>query len=339
MTSTEVRRMPDNYYFVSYAREDAAVVHRVVDGIQNQGVTIWLDTMLMPGENWADAIVQAVHRAAGLILFVSQASMDSEWIRRELRIVAQQPESCVIPVILENVADLPEEIRSIQWIDARQLQGEEQVRFIVGELIRAIAHYERQGVRPQVPELDEEALDELAFENVAKARGAEAGPPPAVVAPDAVFIVHGHDLALRDEVEQYIASLGVKPIVLTKLSNTQLSLLQKFLIWSRDVHFAVVLISADDRGASRRQFDPPQGVGVQALQFRARQNVILELGFFYGYLGWEHVFVLYKPPDKVYPNFEEPSDLGGVPFDQVDPDGRWQAILADRLRKAGFNIA
>ena len=65
-------------------------------------------------------------------------------------------------------------------------------------------------------------------------------------------------------------------------------------------------------------------MGERALQFRARQNVILELGFFYGYLGWEHVFVLYKPPDEIFPNFERPSDLGGVVFDEVEAGRTWK---------------
>ena len=76
----------------------------------------------------------------------------------------------------------------------------------------------------------------------------------------------------------------------------------------------------------------------RALQFRGRQNVILELGFFYGFLGWENVFVLLKKPDKVWPNFERPSDLEGVVFDEVDSSHRWKGYLTDRLAQAGFDL-
>ena len=98
--------------------------------------------------------------------------------------------------------------------------------------------------------------------------------------------------------------------------------------------FAIVLLSADDYGASRRQYDQP-GVGDRSLQFRARQNVILELGFFYGKLGMEQVFVVAKGPDFVFPNFERPSDLDGVVFDSLEDDA-WQTTLKGRLRDAGF---
>ena len=95
--------------------------------------------------------------------------------------------------------------------------------------------------------------------------------------------------------------------------------------------------NVDDMGASRIQYEA-DGVGNRALQFRARQNVILELGFFYGYLGWEQVFVLYKKPDKVFPNFERPSDLDGVLFEQVDETGKWMEYLRDQLLEAGFEL-
>ena len=263
--------------------------------------------------------------------------MQSEWVRRELAVVAGQPQSFIFPVILEDVADLPDEIRSVQWIDARRMADDAQVGYIVSELVRAITLVSGEQFAPGMP-LKEADLDALAQANVAKVRGAETPPPETAAAPDSVFIVHGHDLALLGEVEGYISELGIKPIVLTQISNGQQSLLQKFLTWSREVRFAVVLISADDRAASRRQFDPPQGVGERALQFRARQNVILELGFFYGYLGWEHVFVLYKSPDEIFPNFERPSDLDGVVFDEVEATGRWKSVLAERLRQAGFKV-
>jgi predicted nucleotide-binding protein len=66
--------------------------------------------------------------------------------------------------------------------------------------------------------------------------------------------------------------------------------------------------------------------------------VVLELGFFYGQLGWENVFVLLKKPSKVFPNFERPSDLEGAVFDPIDEAGQWKTILAKKLQTAGFQL-
>ena len=109
-----------------------------------------------------------------------------------------------------------------------------------------------------------------------------------------------------------------------------------FMAVASKAKFAVVLLSSDDYGASRRQYDA-EGVRDRALQFRARQNVVLELGFFYGRLGWENVFVVFEAPDEVFPNFERPSDLDGVIFDAMS-DPAWKSNLQTRLAKAGFDI-
>lgn len=81
-----------------------------------------------------------------------------------------------------------------------------------------------------------------------------------------------------------------------------------------------------------------EGESDRALQFRTRQNVILELGFFYGLLGWENVFVLFRLPGKVYPNFERPSDIDGAVFDSMDASGLWRGSLAQKLHEAGFRL-
>jgi predicted nucleotide-binding protein len=65
--------------------------------------------------------------------------------------------------------------------------------------------------------------------------------------------------------------------------------------------------------------------------------VILELGFFYGRLGWENVFVLHQEPDRVFPNFERPSNLDGVVFDSIS-DPAWQRSLGTKLAAAGFQL-
>jgi predicted nucleotide-binding protein len=73
--------------------------------------------------------------------------------------------------------------------------------------------------------------------------------------------------------------------------------------------------------------------------FRARQNVLLELGF-YGRLSEENVLVFRRPPpisDLVVSRYDDPSDLGGKIFE--DFSGNWKSILRERLRDAGFALS
>ncbi len=331
--------MPESqkpYFFISYARHDAEIVHPIVAGLIKRGVNVWMDQQtLTAGQSWKAEIYQALRNAAGLIVFVSEASMASEWVATEISAAAASEQSFITPVILEPVSTLPRAIANRQWVDVSALTGPEQVSRAVDLLVRAVTVYQQTLPARPAPAMSEREMAALAEATAEDRRGGSAPAPPEEP-PRSVFVVHGHDLALRDEVEAYLTTLGVEPVVLTKIANDQLSLLQKFLTWSRDVRFAVVLISADDFGASRRQYEAPD-VGDRALQFRARQNVILELGFFYGYLGWEHVFVLFKPSERVFPNFERPSDLDGILFDEVDADGKWKDILKGRLKQAGFS--
>jgi predicted nucleotide-binding protein len=85
------------------------------------------------------------------------------------------------------------------------------------------------------------------------------------------------------------------------------------------------LLTADDVGGSKAS--PPD-----KLQSRARQNVILELGFFVGKLGRKRVCALYKGP------LELPSDYLGVVYLALDDGGGWRLQLAKELREAGFNV-
>ena len=154
--------------------------------------------------------------------------------------------------------------------------------------------------------------------------------------PTSVFVVHGRSPKALAELEGYLSSVGVSAVVLSRLDDSPQSLFQKFWSVATQARFAIVLLSADDYGASREQFEAVN-VGDRALQFRARQNVILELGFFYGSLGWENVFVLLQEPDEVFPNFELPSDLHGVVFDNISKTG-WQNKLGAKLTAAKFKL-
>ncbi|MYB95265.1 MAG: hypothetical protein F4039_05000 [Gammaproteobacteria bacterium] len=65
---------------------------------------------------------------------------------------------------------------------------------------------------------------------------------------------------------------------------------------------------------------------------RARQNVVLELGYFIGKLGRERVCPIYKG------EIELPSDLDGVLYIRMDEPGAWRQNLAQEMASAGLPI-
>lgn len=68
------------------------------------------------------------------------------------------------------------------------------------------------------------------------------------------------------------------------------------------------------------------------LRPRARQNVILELGYFLGRLGRDRVVVLNEE------TIEAPSEIRGIAYVALDPAGRWRYDLARELAAAGLAV-
>lgn len=137
-----------------------------------------------------------------------------------------------------------------------------------------------------------------------------------------VFIVHGHDIQAMKKTKNFIEKMGLKPIVLHMQANKGKTIIEKFEEHS-EVGFAVVLLTPDDFGGSN--------INPRKKNCRARQNVILELGFFMGKLGRNNVCALHKG------NVELPSDINGVLYINMD-EPTWKDDLLNEFEAAGLPI-
>jgi predicted nucleotide-binding protein len=334
--------MAKPYLFISYARHDAEIVLRVIEAVRTEfrlrdlNVEVWVDLdSLTPGQLWDAEITRVLRESIGLLVFISPAAMKSDFVNREITAAMEHLERLIIPVILEHVPDLPSALSRRQWLDLSDRRDKEDLRRAAQKIADATeAHLKSEIASPPIPSAKAPAIAATLAQEARTVRHPDTGKSDI---PASIFLVHGHDHAALSEVEVYLTDLGVKPFILSRVSGPAKSLLQKFLTSAADAQFAIVVLSADDLAASRIQYEA-DGVADRALQFRARQNVILELGFFYGLLGWENVFVLYRPPDKVFPNFERPSDIEGVVFDPMDSTGTWRDSLTQKLTEAGFQL-
>jgi predicted nucleotide-binding protein len=138
-----------------------------------------------------------------------------------------------------------------------------------------------------------------------------------------IFVVHGHSDAFKERVIRQLEKAGPHPVtVLHEQPNSGKTLIEKFEEYASRSDFAVVLLTADDVGASQKE---PSN-----LTPRARQNVIFELGYFVGTLGRSHVAVLYE--DGV----ELPSDYKGIVYISL-VDETWRYKLLQELRATGLD--
>lgn len=147
-----------------------------------------------------------------------------------------------------------------------------------------------------------------------------------IINSDNVFIVHGHNDEMKISVARTLEKLKLKPIILHEQPSKGKTIIEKFTDNS-EVGFAIVLLSADDIAYSKSQ--KPEDA-----KFRARQNVIFELGYFIGKLGRERVLALHETIE----NFEIPTDYSGVLFVPFDKAGKWQFDLVKELKALNINV-
>ena len=136
-----------------------------------------------------------------------------------------------------------------------------------------------------------------------------------------IFVVHGHDEGAREAIARFLERVGFEAIILHEQANQGRTVIEKVEAHG-DVGYAFVILTQDDEGARRGE----------SLRPRARQNVVLELGYFIGRLGRERVCALKRG------DVEIASDFGGVVYTALDDGGGWRQALANELQAAGFEV-
>ncbi|AJX81280.1 putative nucleotide-binding containing TIR-like domain protein [Burkholderia pseudomallei 7894] len=148
---------------------------------------------------------------------------------------------------------------------------------------------------------------------------------PSVVAPSAlsrrVFVVHGHDEGARETIARFLEKIGFEPVILHEQASQNRTVIEKIEAY-HDVGFAVVLLTPDDEGCVKGGQPEP----------RARQNVLLELGYFMGRLGRDKVCALKRGAVEI------PSDFAGVVWVAMDAGNGWKQALGQELEAAGHEV-
>jgi predicted nucleotide-binding protein len=138
-----------------------------------------------------------------------------------------------------------------------------------------------------------------------------------------IFVVHGHDHGSKETVARFLGKLGLEPVILHEQADRGKTVIEKFEAHAADVRCAVVILTADDVAYSKQ--NPEQK------ELRARQNVILELGYFVGKLGRGRTFALVEKDVAL------PSDIHGVVYIPLDSED-WHLRLMKELKAAGLDV-
>lgn len=167
------------------------------------------------------------------------------------------------------------------------------------------------------------------------ALGAIASAPAKVVAAPAqrntnnkVFVVYGHDETAKNHLEAMLRRWNLEPLILDQLPSEGQTIIEKLEKYTAEVKFAVVLATPDDEGHRAGRDDEKA--------YRARQNVVLELGMLLSRLGRSRVAILLKQQA----NMERPSDIQGLIYIPFKDDLQKEAgtILAKEMAAQGYHI-
>jgi predicted nucleotide-binding protein len=143
-----------------------------------------------------------------------------------------------------------------------------------------------------------------------------------------VFVVYGHDETARNHLEAMLRRWHLEPLILDQLPSEGQTIIEKLEKYTADVRFAVILATPDDEGHKAGREDEKT--------YRARQNVVLELGMMLSTLGRSRVAILLK--QQV--NMERPSDIQGLIYIPFKDDLQKEAgtTLAKEMVAQGYKI-
>jgi predicted nucleotide-binding protein len=143
-----------------------------------------------------------------------------------------------------------------------------------------------------------------------------------------VFVVYGHDQTSRTQLEAMLRRWGLEPLILDQLPTEGQTVIEKLEGAMAEASFGVVLATPDDEGYRANHADEKA--------YRARQNVVLELGMLLTKLGRQNVAILLKTQE----NMERPSDIQGLIYIPFKDDLAKEAglTLAKTMAARGYEL-
>src|SRR5437667_139708 len=142
---------------------------------------------------------------------------------------------------------------------------------------------QREDLKTDLRELGSVAQELGLRTGVLESDAARAGSEPR--AESKVLVVYGRNREMKEQVARFLMKLGLEPILLDEQPAMGRTLIEK-LEAQAEIAFAVDIMTGDDVGGLATE--------PRTLRPRARQNVILELGFSVANLTRERVCALYE---------------------------------------------
>ena len=108
--------MDSESIFVSYSSKDRPFALKFVKELQDLGVNVWMDQLgIKLGENWDNAIEEALDNSNTFLLFISPTSVESQNVQDEVHFAIKEKKR-LIPILIKQ-CDLPLRWQRMQYAD------------------------------------------------------------------------------------------------------------------------------------------------------------------------------------------------------------------------------
>lgn len=142
--------------FLSYAREDLDAVRALVSAIEAEGLSVFWDRQIVPGQAWSDVLESAISESRAVVVVWSAASVKSTWVKAEA--TEAMARGKLVPLRIDNAAiPMPfGQVQTAQAIPGRPLREQ---GISVAAAIAALGTRHGDAPQPAAPGLDAATRD------------------------------------------------------------------------------------------------------------------------------------------------------------------------------------
>jgi len=93
--------------FISHSHKDESLAKKIAVVLKNAGLDVWDDREILPGDNWADKISQALNESNAMVVLLTSESLKSRSVRHDIEFALgeQRFNNRLLPVIVGSAED------------------------------------------------------------------------------------------------------------------------------------------------------------------------------------------------------------------------------------------
>ncbi|ACK72657.1 conserved hypothetical protein [Gloeothece citriformis PCC 7424] len=134
--------------FISHSHTDTKLAKKVADTLRQAGFEVWDESQLLPGENWAKSIGNALEESDAMVVLLTPSSVHSSYVNNEVgyALGTRKYKGRLIPVIAAPSEQLDREdipwifnLEQFQMIHVPNLEQDEEGLKKIAQALKAVA--------------------------------------------------------------------------------------------------------------------------------------------------------------------------------------------------------